>query len=303
MRLADLHEDLAYASMRADVINGNAQSSISMLRNFEHALVFAAVFPRVELRGVGKTARPALMKLLLEQVRFYLELERAGLVNIVRREGDLRPGINLLLSIEGADVLGDAGDLLLLRELGVRAIGITWNEDNRFASSCMTRKDYGLTGEGEELVRLANELGVIVDVAHASKRTVLDVASISKKPVIASHANAAALKGHKRNLDDEEIEAIVRTGGVIGVTAIRETLPSPTIQGMVDNLKYIGESFGWGHVAVGTDMLGIDETPSGFENILMISKLVEAVGHGDELWENPLRVVNETLRADRVKNT
>ncbi len=45
MRLADLHEDLAYASMRADVINGNAQSSISMLRNFEHALVFAAVFP------------------------------------------------------------------------------------------------------------------------------------------------------------------------------------------------------------------------------------------------------------------
>ncbi len=50
-------------------------------------------------------------------------------------------------------------------------------------------------------------------------------------------------------------------------------------------------------------MLGIDETPSGFENILMISKLVEAVGHGDELWENPLRVVNETLRADRVKNT
>ncbi len=91
------------------------------------------------------------------------------------------------------------------------------------------------------MVRLANELGVIVDVAHASKRTVLDVASISKKPVIASHANAAALKGgHKRNLDDEEIEAIVRTGGVIGVTAIRETLPSPTIQGMVDNLKYIG---------------------------------------------------------------
>ncbi len=295
MRLADLHEDLAYASMRMDVINGSAQSSISMLRSFDYAFVFAAVFPRAGARGVGKTVRPALMGLLLEQVRFYLELERAGLVNIVRRRGDLRPGVNLLLSLEGADALGDAGDLLLLRELGVRAIGITWNEDNRFASSCMARRDYGLTSEGEELVKLANELGIILDVAHASKRTVLDVASASKKPVIASHANAAALKGHRRNLDDEEIEAIVRTGGVIGVTAIRETLPSPTIQGIVDNLKYIGEGFGWSHVAVGTDMLGIDETPNGFEDVLRVSELAEATGHGDELWGNPLRVVSESL--------
>jgi len=126
---------------------------------------------------------------------------------------------------------------------------------------------------------------------------VLDVASASRKPIIASHANASALKHHRRNLDDEEIEAIIKTGGVIGVTAIRDTLPSPTMQGIVDNLKYIGESFGWSHVALGTDMLGIDETPTGFENILKARNIIEVINREEELWRNPLRVINDVMNS------
>jgi len=296
MRLADLHEDLAYASMMIDVINGDAQSSISMLRAFDESMVFAAVFPRIKMRKIAGESHIALQGLLIEQIKFYLELEKAGLVNIIRGINDLRPGINLVLSLEGADVLG-INDLYILKELGIRAIGLTWNEDNRFAASCMTKKDYGLTNNGEELVKLANELGIIIDVAHASKQTVLDVASTSRKPIIASHANASALKHHRRNLDDEEIEAIIKTGGVIGVTAIRDTLPSPTMQGIVDNLKYIGESFGWSHVALGTDMLGIDETPTGFENILKARNIIEVINREEELWKNPLRVINDVMNS------
>ena len=296
MRLADLHEDLAYASMKIDVINGNYQSSISMLRAFDESIVFAAIFPRIEMRKVAGKSYIALWELLMEQAKFYLDLEKAGLANIVRGINDLRPGVNLVLSLEGADVLGDVNDLYILKELGIRVIGLTWNEDNRFAASCMTKKDYGLTSNGEELVKLADELGIIIDVAHASKQTVLDAASISRKPIIASHANASALKHHKRNLDDEEIEAIIKTNGVIGVTAIRDTLPSPTMQGIMDNLKYIGESFGWSHVALGTDMLGIDEAPTGFENILKAKNLFELINREEELWRNPLRVLNEGIR-------
>ncbi len=212
----------------------------------------------------------------------------------MRRKEDLeKPGIKVLLSLEGADVLRDYEDIYLLKELHVYNLGLTWNYDNKFASSCMSNKDYGLTDEGEELVKTANSLGIIIDLAHAGKRTLLDVASISKRPIIVSHGNARKLKDHRRNLDDEEIEAIVKTNGVIGVTAIVETLREPTINGLVENIKYIGESFGWEYVAIGTDFLGIQKVPEGFENVMKLRELSDMLdGHSEEvLWKNAMRVI------------
>ncbi|MEM3230300.1 MAG: membrane dipeptidase, partial [Metallosphaera sp.] len=132
-----------------------------------------------------------------------------------------------------------------------------------------------------------------VDLAHAGKRTVMDVASITRKPVIVSHGNVMKLKTHRRNLDDEEIEAVVRTKGVIGVTAIVSTLREPTLQGLVENLRYIGESYGWEYVSLGTDFLGIEKTPEGFDNVMKVNDLLKYVeGHEEEvLWKNAMRVI------------
>ncbi|MFP3203507.1 MAG: membrane dipeptidase [Sulfolobus sp.] len=120
---------------------------------------------------------------------------------------------------------------------------------------------------------------------------------MSRKPVIASHANVKRLKDHKRNLDDEEIEAIVRTNGVIGITAIVFTLREGNLNSVIDNIKYIGKSYGWEHVAIGTDFLGIREVPRGFENILKVKDLVRAIeGHEEEvMWKNAYRVVMDNL--------
>jgi len=103
----------------------------------------------------------------------------------------------------------------------------------------MSKRDYGLTSEGEELVKLANSLGITIDLAHATKKTVIDVCNLSRKPVIASHANVKRLKDHRRNLDDEEIEVIVRTNGVIGITAIVSTLREGNLNSFIYNIKYI----------------------------------------------------------------
>jgi membrane dipeptidase len=227
--------------------------------------------------------------------KFYYYLEKKGIAKIVKSVNT--SGVKLLLSLEGADVLRDYTDLYVLKELHVLNLGLTWNYDNKFASSCMSKKDYGLTGEGEELVKLANSLGIIIDLAHASKRTLLDVGSITKKPIIVSHANVKRLKDHKRNLDDEEINAVVKTGGVIGVTAIVSTLREPNIASVIENVKYIGESFGWDYVALGTDFLGISEVPKGFEDILKVNELVKAIeDHKEQLmWKNAYRVITQNL--------
>lgn len=302
MNLIDLHEDFAYSSMYSDVIEDTEQSNIKMLKNFDNVIIFSAIFPHINvwnnrsekltlLYGNKTKATVPLFDVLKEQVKFYLYLESKGLVNIVRDK--VNSGINFLLSLEGTDVLTDPYDLYLLKELNVLSVGITWNYDTKFGSSCMSKKDYGLTEDGEELIRIANKIGIIIDLAHSSKRTLMDAATVSNKPLIVSHANAMKLKKHPRNLDDEEIEAIVKTDGVIGITAIVETLPESSIKGIIDNINYIGESYGWRYVALGTDFLGIEKVPKGFENVVKIKDL--NVDHKEIFWENAMRVIKNNL--------
>lgn len=312
MRFVDLHEDLAFSAQFEDVVWGSKQSSVKLLRELGgEVVVFGSLYPHVytvderaaslsKSYGHPVKSTSPLIQVLLEQLKFYLYLERSGLVRIVRGREDLEAeGVKLVLALEGADVLTDPYDLYWLRGLGVLCVGLTWNYDNKFASSCMSKKDYGLTGYGEELVGVADELGMIVDVAHAGKRSVLDAASISKRPIIASHANARRLRDHVRNLDDEELEAIAGTGGVVGVTAINATLADrPSIVDLARHASYIGENFGWEHVALGTDFLGVESTPEGFEDVRKVGTLGELLGvHAEQvLWDNPMRVLRATLR-------
>ena len=308
MRIADLHEDISWGTSQYfnDTINGPAQSSIAQLAKFDQALVFAAIYPHVrtwnedadKIKALyGRATNPTHFSfdLIIDHLKFYYYLERRGLIKIIRSPSDALGRVNFVISLEGTDALRDVYDLYVLKNLGVRVIQLTWNYDTKFAASCNSRKDYGLTGEGEELVKLANDLGMLIDLAHASRQTVLDAASISRKPIIVSHANVRRLKDSRRNLDDEMIEAVVKTGGVIGVTAIPSLLPKPSIEGVVDNIMYIGENYGWDYVAIGTDFLGMypDEVISGLETIEKLSALTNMLGDKAEkvLWGNAYRML------------
>lgn len=310
MRFVDLHEDIGITSQKVDVFSKAEQSNLDSLSKFEDSIVFGVTFPHISTvndraeelsRQYGFNARStvALWGDLMEQIKFYRYLERKRRVSIVTSGGDISiNGLKILLSLEGTDCLNDPYDLYLLQNLGLRGIGLTWNYDTKFAAAAMSKKDYGLTGSGEELVKIANEQGIIVDVAHSSKNTIIDTCGITKKPVISSHGNIKAVHNHARNLDNDSIEAIVGTGGIIGVTAIRTTLSSdPSIEDIVKHMDYVGENFGWEHVALGTDFLGIDDTPRDFESITKIEKLSEMLGvHSKKvLWDNPVRVIREVL--------
>ena len=307
MEFVDMHEDIAFSSMREDIIDKSGQSSINKLLTFDRATVFSVIFPHIvslnekpsilsEKYGFKQEATYPKFGIMMDQFKFYHFLERNYNVRIIKNFDDIKSGLNFLISMEGTDVLDQPDDLYILKDLGLRALGLTWNYDTKFAASCMSKKDYGLTGFGEELIDIADKNHIIIDTAHASKKTIIEACSVSKNPIINSHSNVSKLKNHIRNLDDEEIKSIVDTDGIIGITAITTTLEKQDISAIIDNINYLGDNYGWRHVGIGTDFLGINSVPQGFENIEKLEYLKGNLGHyGDVFYKNAYRIMKKVL--------
>lgn len=111
-------------------------------------------------------------------------------------------------------------------KLGVRYMSPAWTESLSWAGSSgdevgMTR---GLNDFGRAVVREMNRLGMMVDVSHVSDKTFWDIIKTSTKPVIATHSGCRAIANVRRNLTDEMIQAVARTGGVVNVIFYPEHL-------------------------------------------------------------------------------
>jgi len=310
MRIIDLHEDFGISSSTENTFTETTQSSITTLKKYGDTTIFSAIYPfhRVwskTIEAFTKNGKPMDFTWVPDQIavshqaNFYSLLKHKNIVNFVLKKGDLKgENTKFLISIEGADTLADPTDVYSLFDLGVRCIGFTWNYDNKYAASCYSKKDYGLTGAGEELVDLCNDLGIIVDTAHTSRQTTLDICEYSKKPVIMTHTNIRRLYDHPRNADDEMIEGIHSTHGIIGISGIAEMLsPNPTADDMIKNINYLGENFGWDIVAIGSDFLGMRGGTKGFNSFSDISKLAESVKQPELLLHaNAERVIRTVLK-------
>ena len=297
MKFIDLHEDIAYSSMYKDVVHGNDQSSVDMLKKFPGSIIFSVVFPHVNMRSgdeFGKSIPN--LTLAYQQFGYYRMIAEKFGINIM---DSAKPGntLNFLISMEGTDILNTPEDVLLFKSLGLRNMGLTWNYDTKFASSCYSRKDYGLTGYGEQLVEICNSSGIIIDLAHAGKKTILETCEVTEKPVLDSHTNFRELKNHPRNIDDESIKAIVETDGVMGITGIRDSLATPDFDGIMKSINYLGDNFGWRYVSLGTDFLGIPVPPDSFSDVTAVENLHDALGsHADDvLYNNAFRVIEKNL--------
>jgi len=124
-----------------------------------------------------------------------------------------------ILCIEGGHAIEE--DLGLLRtffELGVRYMTLTWNNSLSWAEAARDPgKVRGLTEFGREVVREMNRLGMLVDLSHVHENTFWDAIQTSNTAVIASHSCARALCDHVRNLKDDQLRALAKNGGVVGV--------------------------------------------------------------------------------------
>lgn len=138
-----------------------------------------------------------------------------------------------LIGIEGGNMIEERLDYLeALYDRGARYLTLTWNYNLPWVTAAAMevktkeKKGKGLTEHGKEIIRKMNDLGMMVDLSHAGEQTFYDVLSISSKPVLVSHSNAAALTPHYRNLKDAQLEALKKNGGVVGVNFYSEFLDS-----------------------------------------------------------------------------
>ncbi|MFP4518626.1 MAG: dipeptidase [Oceanicaulis sp.] len=134
-----------------------------------------------------------------------------------------------LIGMENSWPLGeDIANVAMWADRGVRYVSITHFGNNQFGGSSNPNlaqgdpaEDPGLTDLGRELVAALNDEGVMVDVSHVGKTTMLEAIELSRAPVIASHSGARAVYDHPRNLDDEQLIAIRDNGGVAQMVAFR----------------------------------------------------------------------------------
>lgn len=180
-----------------------------------------------------------------------------GLQDLVARRARGERVIGAVYLIEGAHPLeGDLENLDRLFDRGLRIIGLTHFFDNELGGSLHGVSGKGLTTFGESVVRRANELGVIIDVAHASPRMVADVLALSGTPVILSHGGVKSHCDTARNLPDSLMQEIAKRGGLVGIGFWDAAACDITPAGIVAAIRHAIDLLGAGHVALGSDYDG-----------------------------------------------
>ncbi|MBQ9648759.1 MAG: dipeptidase [Oscillospiraceae bacterium] len=234
-----------------------------------------------------------------QQAVFAREIEKnADLVEQCRTAEDVKRvnaagKIAAILSCEGSELLNcDPDNLDWAREVGIKAINLTWNHANFIAGSHMSEAQRGLNDLGRAFVKKAQSYDILIDVSHCSDPAFWDLMEITEKPVIATHSNARAVCGHTRNLTDDMFKAIVRTGGVAGVNYwIKFVAPvdDPTMDDVIRHIDHFMELGGEKHIALGADLDGCAKLSGGMKGLQDMPMLWEALskhGYSDALLED-----------------
>ncbi|WP_461569907.1 dipeptidase [Thermincola ferriacetica] len=203
-----------------------------------------------------------------------------------------------LLTIEGGEALaGDLHVLHVLYRLGVRGIGLTWNQRNDIADGVWeSTSGGGLTNFGRRVVREMNKLGMIVDLAHIAEKGFWDTMQVSEKPVMVSHANCRKVHDHPRNLSDEQIKALADAGGVIGLTLAPDFIGKERdLDSFLAHVDHVAGLVGTKCIAIGSDYDGIEETPAGLEDVTKMPNLVIALFKRGYTLEEVKNIMGQNL--------
>jgi len=237
-------------------------------------------------------------------------------VRIVRRSEDFVPGrVNAIMHLEGAEALApDLSDLEAWYERGLRSVGLTWARANAFGEGVPFRfpsspdTGPGLTEAGLGLVQACNLHGILVDLSHLNEAGFWDVARVTQAPLVASHSNAHALCPSSRNLTDGQLDAIGRSGGIVGVNFAVAFLaadgvddPSVPLEEIVRHIDYLVSQIGIDHVGLGSDFEGavIPDALGGMSGLRRLAAALEDRGYDEDAvakvsHRNWLRVLEET---------
>ncbi|HEX5009418.1 MAG TPA: dipeptidase [Planctomycetota bacterium] len=267
------------------------------------------VHPQYVGHGAADRARAMLDTLDRQLARFPDRLALCtapGDVAAARAAGQL----GAVLAVEGGHAIEN--DLRVLEEFfrrGVRTMTLTWNNSNEWADGCGDAGLHGgLTARGREVVSAMDSLGMVVDISHVAPTTFRDALEVARRPCIASHSCARALRDHPRNLTDEQLRALAQRGGVACLNVYPVFLVAEgeaTLEHVLDHAERFLRVAGEDHVGLGCDYDGIGVTPVDMPDVAALPRLTDGLlrrGWSERAVEkmlgaNLLRVFEECLPA------
>jgi len=175
-----------------------------------------------------------------------------------------------LLHIEGAEAIApDLSNLDHYYQQGLRSIGPVWSRSNAFGHGVpfdfpgSPDQGTGLTQAGKNLIRACDEMGIMIDLSHLNEAGFWNIASLTSRPLIATHSNAHALSPSPRNLTDQQLAAIAESGGLVGLNFASgflredgEKTADTALEVMIRHLDHLLDHLGEDGVALGSDFDG-----------------------------------------------
>ena len=212
-----------------------------------------------------------------------------------------RSTVGAMLTIEGLHNLeGKIENLDRLYDAGFRMAGFTHFFDNELGGSMHGLKKGGLTPFGRDILRRMEAKGMIVDIAHLSHAGVAEVLAMAKRPVVSSHGGVQATCKVNRNLTDDEVRGVAKTGGVIGIGYWEGAICSTDPRAAAKAMKHVRDLVGIQHVALGSDYDGATTVRFDTSQLAQVTQALMDEGFTPDeiravMGENALRVIRAGL--------
>ncbi|WP_199555871.1 dipeptidase [Sandaracinobacteroides hominis] len=220
---------------------------------------------------------------------------------LARRNGNSLP-VGAMLTIEGLQNLeGRIENLDKLYDAGFRMAGLTHFFDNELSGSMHGVDKGGLTPLGRQVIRRMEDKGMLVDVAHISHKALAEVIAIARRPVVSSHGGVQAICKTNRNLSDDEIRGVARTGGLIGIGYWDGALCGTDPRIAARSMKHVRDLVGIQHVALGSDYDGATTVRFDTSHLEQITQALLDEGFTQQeihavMGENALRVLRAGIQ-------
>ncbi len=285
-----------------------------MQRGGLKAAVFIAYTPQGKRDAEGLASAAARADAMLRHIRTRADgTTRRFCVTAAELEAAHAAGaLTVLSAVENGNALArDLSRLALWRDLGAIYLTLTHDGHNDLADAARPKADLGdgaaehggLSALGRDAIREMNRIGLLVDVSHSAKSSMMQAAELSRVPVVATHSCCRTLCDHPRNLDDDQLDMLRATGGLVQITALDSFLrPAPpggkspaTVKDMVDHVDYAVQRIGIDHVGLSSDFDGGGGIPGWADASQTINLTAELVARGygvreiDLLWSGNFR--------------
>lgn len=211
----------------------------------------------------------------------------------------------ILFGIEDISVLSEK-DFDKISNLNLFYVSLTWNYDNCLGGGANGQN--GLTVKGKNILKILQKNKIVLDTAHLNHKTFWNCLDNFDGFIINSHTCFDSVFNHKRNINDQQINAIISQGGIIGLSLVGDFLTKERlakIEDVVRHIDYFLQKFGDNHLCLGTDFYGTDNLPSNltcYPDLDILVEYLQKIGYNKDTvekifyknFDNFLRLINGT---------